>query len=74
MFSSDVMAKHRCNCVKTRNYLWPQPVLSNKYLGFPTQITESVNNNSVKRGKLQTLSQNIAVNFVRKLAIMEKLT
>jgi hypothetical protein len=46
VFASDVMAKHRCNSVKTRKYLWLQPVLPNKYLGFSTQITESVNNNS----------------------------
>jgi hypothetical protein len=68
------MIKHRSNCVKTRNYLWSQPVLPNKYLGFPTQITDSVNNNSVKPGRLQTFSQDIAVNFVRKLAIVKKLT
>jgi hypothetical protein len=74
VFESDVTAKHRRSSVKTRNYLWPQPVLPNKYLGFPTQITESVNNNSVILGILQTFSQNIAVNFVRKSTIMEKLT
>lgn len=34
----------------------------------------SSNNNSVKQGKLQTFSQNIAVNFVPKLTIVEILT
>jgi hypothetical protein len=74
VFESDVTAKHGSNSVKTRKYLWPQPVLPNKYLGFPTQIMESVNNYSVMPGKLQIFSQNIVVNFVRNLAIIKKLT